>query len=229
MRCRRAVRPAAAGLVAYTLLLREFGSVLNDATVWCPASITSGYSPDGADCRFIGNSAPYSMSRPTWGVHGGHRVRVTSVGARSAMFPAMTSPAALSALPCNVRGRRMLIARLGYSGETGYELVIADPAAAALWQALLEAGDAGLVECGFTLSTRSGSGRPHPVHARVCNAHDAVRRFSRPRISDRRAFYGARQCAPTAEGPATPPGGPTTGAGCRAEVGVPDLDEEAPS
>ena len=42
------------------------------------------------------------------------------------------------------------IARLGYSGETGYEIVIAEAAARALWEALLAAGaDAGLVECGF--------------------------------------------------------------------------------
>src|SRR4029077_7440359 len=42
------------------------------------------------------------------------------------------------------------IARLGYSGETGYELVVSDAVAVSLWQALLRAGTgAGLVECGF--------------------------------------------------------------------------------
>ena len=42
------------------------------------------------------------------------------------------------------------IARLGYSGETGYELVIASDAASALWQTLLAHGaDDGLAECGF--------------------------------------------------------------------------------
>jgi aminomethyltransferase len=42
------------------------------------------------------------------------------------------------------------IARLGYSGEMGYEIVIADAAAPSLWEALLAGGaNAGLVECGF--------------------------------------------------------------------------------
>ena len=42
------------------------------------------------------------------------------------------------------------IARLGYSGETGYELVVAGGAASALWQALLAQGaHDGLTECGF--------------------------------------------------------------------------------
>src|SRR5229473_811431 len=42
-------------------------------------------------------------------------------------------------------GTECWIARLGYSGETGYELVVANAAASVLWQALLaEGADAGL-------------------------------------------------------------------------------------
>jgi glycine cleavage system aminomethyltransferase T len=48
-------------------------------------------------------------------------------------------------------GRRCLVGRLGYSGETGYEIVIDDLLAAPLWEALRRAGEPdGLEECGFT-------------------------------------------------------------------------------
>ena len=48
-------------------------------------------------------------------------------------------------------GRRCLVARLGYSGEAGYEIVVAADDAPALWEALRTAGAAdGLEECGFT-------------------------------------------------------------------------------
>ena len=69
------------------------------------------------------------------------------------------------------------IARLGYSGETGYELVIADAAAASLWQALLEAGS-GRGPRRMRIRRRrlaADRGRPHPVHARARLADDAVR------------------------------------------------------
>jgi aminomethyltransferase len=47
-------------------------------------------------------------------------------------------------------GNECWLARIGYCGETGCELVIADAAAPVLWQALLTAGaGAGLTECGF--------------------------------------------------------------------------------
>jgi glycine cleavage system aminomethyltransferase T len=44
----------------------------------------------------------------------------------------------------------MVVARLGYSGELGYELMVPVRERARLWQALLDAGrDAGIRPCGF--------------------------------------------------------------------------------
>ena len=145
----------ATGRIAYTLLLRDDGSVLNDATVWrfawdrfrvftgrradhaAVATFAAGFDvqvPPMDDCAVIAIQG--DISRPTI----------------ERALPGMD----LAALPYfGFRAVRFAdadcwIARLGYSGETGYEIAIAGAAAPALWEALLAAGtDAGLVECGF--------------------------------------------------------------------------------
>jgi len=49
------------------------------------------------------------------------------------------------------QGRHCLVACIGYSGEFGYEIVIAPDHASELWDAVRGAGaDDGLEECGFT-------------------------------------------------------------------------------
>lgn len=143
------------GRIAYTLLLRDDGSVLNDATVW-------------------------RVERDRFWVFTGRRGDHDTVAAFATGFDTAVAPIAdraviaiqgdisrrtieralpaidLATLPyygfCAARfaGTDCWIARLGYSGETGYEIAIDEAAAPALWQALLAAGaGAGLVECGF--------------------------------------------------------------------------------
>ena len=92
------------------------------------------------------------------------------------------------------------IARLGYSGEAGYEIVIADTAAAALWESLLEAGrDAGLVECGFDTidSLRIEAGHILFTRELASPMTPFELGFARLVDLDRREFYGAaalRRC-----------------------------------
>jgi aminomethyltransferase len=62
-------------------------------------------------------------------------------------------------------GTGVVVCRTGYTGERGYELVIADAAAPALWDALLEAGEEyAIAPCGLgardTLRTEMG----YPLH-----------------------------------------------------------------
>jgi len=62
-------------------------------------------------------------------------------------------------------GVGVVVCRTGYSGERGYELVVADDAAPALWDALLAAGEEhGILPCGLgardTLRTEMG----YPLH-----------------------------------------------------------------
>ena len=66
----------------------------------------------------------------------------------------------------DVDGRPTLVARTGYTGEAGFELLVAPDGAAALWTALLEAGSGG----------GPGSGRPRgPRHAAPRGSHAALR------------------------------------------------------
>ena len=109
------------------------------------------------------------------------------------------------------------IARLGYSGETGYELVIADAAAPSLWQALLEARrDAGLVECGFDAvdSLRIEAGHILFTRELASPVTPFELGFARLVDFDRREFYGAPALrARASAGAGAPPGGPPPGAG----------------
>jgi aminomethyltransferase len=152
-RCLDAMQP---GRIAYTLLLRNDGSVLNDATVWClERNLFWVFTGRRADCNHIRQhsaqfnveSADPSESHAVIAVQG-----ETSLRAIEQCFPG-AGLAALRYYGCQrmqFAGSECWIARLGYSGESGYELVVADAAASALWQALYDRGaDAGMLECGF--------------------------------------------------------------------------------
>jgi aminomethyltransferase len=151
----RRLAALADGRIAYTLLLRDDGSVLNDATVWRLERgrfwVFTGRRADLADiAKFaagFGIAVAPMAERAVIAIQGDISRRTIERA-----LPAID----LAALPyyafCVARfaDDDCCIARLGYSGETGYEIVIAEAAAPVLWQALLAAGaDAGLVECGF--------------------------------------------------------------------------------
>jgi len=145
----------AAGRIAYTLLLRDDGSVRNDATVWRLERdrfwVFTGRRGDHADIAAFAQS--FDVAVPPMA----ERAVVAIQGDISRRTIERALPAIdLAALPyygfsaARFAGTDLWIARLGYSGETGFEIVIDEAAAPALWQALLAAGaDAGLVECGF--------------------------------------------------------------------------------
>jgi glycine cleavage system T protein (aminomethyltransferase) len=197
----RRLDPLRPGRIAYTLLLREFGSVLNDATVWCLGKHHFWvFTGRRADCRFIGQfstvfNVEISDLGPTQAV-----IAIQGDISRRTIercFPEID----LASLPYFGFVRAMYgdaecwIARLGYSGETGYELVIADAAAAALWQELLGAGrDAGLIECGFDAvdSLRIEAGHILFTRELATPMTPFELGFSRLVDSDRRAFYGAQ-------------------------------------
>jgi len=189
------------GRIAYTLLLREFGSVLNDATVWRLGWgrfwVFTGRRADGRYIAQFGEPFHVDVSDrgPMQAV-----IAVQGDISRSTIercFPGI----ALAALPyfgferAKFGGTECWIARLGYSGEVGYELVIANAAATALWRALLEAGrDAGLVECGFDAidSLRIEAG--HILFSRELASPMTPFELGFTRLVDLggREFYGAR-------------------------------------
>jgi len=147
-----ALRP---GRIAYTLLLREDGTVLNDATVWA------------IDIRryalFIGRRADLEHVRRSAAAFNvtiidrsdDHAVIAVQGPRSSAIVAASLSdmPARLSYFDCwsaRFADTACWVSRIGYSGELGYEIIVRAQDGPALWETLLRTGvSCGLTEGGF--------------------------------------------------------------------------------
>jgi aminomethyltransferase len=130
----------APGQVAYTLLLKDDGAVLIDATVWCLGAerfwlFTGPRSAYGGRDR-SGEYAILALQGPASG-----RILAKLIGAD-----------AVRALHYFhfLQKDNLIVARLGFSGELGYELLVRASDAPALRQKLFDAGRRdGLRECGW--------------------------------------------------------------------------------
>lgn len=128
------------GQIAYTLLLKEDGAVLIDATVWCLDT--------DRFWLFTGRRAPY----------GGHDASdafaiLALQGPASGRILArlVGKEAVLSLKYFHIFEKRdLMIGRIGFSGELGYELVVPADEAPGLRHRLLHVGASdGLRECGW--------------------------------------------------------------------------------
>lgn len=152
----------APGQIAYTLILKDDGAVLIDATVWHL----------GAEryWLFAGRRSAY-----------GGRDRSGEYAILAIQGPASGRILAKLLGADTVRGLRyfhflqkdnLIVARLGFSGELGYELVVRASDAAALRQKLLATGglrecswaaaDSLRIEAGYVLFDREIDGRANP-------------------------------------------------------------------
>ena len=143
----------APGRLVYTLLLREDGTVSIDATAWRLGPdrfrIVSGRRSDIAHLRALAEGYQVEIDDAS------ERTGVIAVqGPRSADLLARCGASELPPYfrfaAAQLLGRPCTIARVGYTGELGYEMFV-DPAhAPALWDGLLAAGQAlGVRECGL--------------------------------------------------------------------------------
>ncbi len=141
----RRLADLAPGRIAYTLLLNEDGSVFNDATLWrIDAQRWWLFTGRRSDLRRLGAAA-----RDRSGEHAVLALQGPASGAILARVAGEALVRGLAYFRFVAQGS-MLIARLGYSGELGYELVVPSAVAPGLRQALLEAGRGeGLCECSF--------------------------------------------------------------------------------
>jgi len=179
----------------YTLLLREDASTFNDATVWCHGPnrywLFTGRRSDftwllqqrqDEEVQLKDCSAEYAV--------------LALQGPRSAKILQRQLDRPLRGLPyfsfmrTDVAGVPAWVARLGYSGELGYEIIVPTAAGAPVWQRLLAVGaEAALCECGFEAanSLRVESGyilfsaelavAPDPFElgfSRLVNGHDFI-------------------------------------------------------
>src|SRR5215471_15795737 len=154
----RNLRLLAPGSIVYALLLRDDGSVFNDATIWCHASdrfwIFSGRRGDFTWFEEAFNSRPRGAARLT---------RLSGQYAVLALQGPRTFAILRRALDLPIGELRYFgfaetrlvdvqafVGRLGYSGELGCEIVVPASAGADAWRKLVEIGAReGLLECGF--------------------------------------------------------------------------------
>ena len=168
------------GQIAYTLLLEPSGAVRIDATVWrfedrdwLFAGKRAGYG--GRDRS--GELAILALQGPASG-----RILARLVGA---------APVAALRYFRFARMRDLLVGRIGYSGELGYELVVPASAAATLRAELLEAGrpeglrecgwpcaDSLRIEAGYVLFDREVDGAANPRELGLERLVDGTRQFA---------------------------------------------------
>jgi len=138
----------APGRIYYTLLLRDDGTVFNDATVWCldPERywLFTGRPGDLEwirECPGFGETqvAPLSGRHAILALQGPRTFEVLrgTLSAPLGYFAFTQAP--LAGVPA-------WVARLGYSGERGVEILVPAAAGAAVWRALAQPG---VAECSF--------------------------------------------------------------------------------
>ena len=153
------------GQIAYTLLLKEGGAVLIDATVWCL----------DRDRFWL-----FTGRRSAFGGHdlsGAFTILALQGPASGWILARVLGPDAVGNLRYFgfLEKDDLIVARLGFSGELGYELLVPAPEATALRQKLLDAGrneglhscgwpaaDSLRIEAGYVLFDREIDGRANP-------------------------------------------------------------------
>lgn len=147
----RHISDVALGRIRYTLLLREDGTVLNDATLWRTAPdawlLFVGRHDDLAHVFTRASSLDVELDDRSGSLA---VLALQGPRAHAMLARVMRVPDALpyfAFTDADFAGRRCLVARIGYTGEFGYELVIGADRGAGLWQALRAAHE--VTECGF--------------------------------------------------------------------------------
>ena len=158
------------GQIAYTLLLNEDGSVFNDATAWRLDAqrwwLFTGRRSDSQRLR--------GMARDR---SGEYAIAALQGPASARILARMIGAEAVRALRYFrfLEKENLIVGRLGYSGELGYELLVPRAQSKQLWDALLEAGrpdqlrecsfeaaNSLRIESGYVLFDREIDGRANP-------------------------------------------------------------------
>jgi len=153
------------GQIAYTLLLKKDGAVDIDATVWC-LDTERFWLFTGRRKRYGGHDASGAFAILALQGPASGRILARLVG----------KEAVLSLKYFHIfEKKELMIGRIGFSGELGYELLVPTAEGAALRKRLLEAGrneglrdcswaaaDSLRIEAGYVLFEREVDGRANP-------------------------------------------------------------------
>ncbi|MGM0385335.1 MAG: glycine cleavage system aminomethyltransferase GcvT [Actinomycetota bacterium] len=146
------------GRAKYNMITDAEGRVLDDLIVYRLAEAEYHLVANAANReRVVDALTARSLATGTQVIdHTLSRAMVAIQGPRSAAILAETCDADLTGLKyyaitlAAVAGAPALVARTGYTGEDGFEVIVGDVAGPAVWDALLAAGrDQGLVPCGL--------------------------------------------------------------------------------
>ena len=153
------------GQIAYTLLLKKDGAVEIDATVWC-LDTERFWLFTGRRKRYGGHDAS-----------GAFAILALQGPASGRILARLAGKDALLSLRYFhiFENKELMIGRIGFSGELGYELLVPAAEGAALREKLLEAGrneglrdcswaaaDSLRIEAGYVLFEREVDGRANP-------------------------------------------------------------------
>ena len=157
----------ASGQIAYTLIVNEDGSVFNDATVW--------RLPDGRFWLFTGRRSDFARFKNHARDRSGEFAILALQGPLSGSILArLIGPDAVLSLKYFrfTRHDSMVVGRLGYSGELGYELLVPASTAEELRHEILkhqevracgwDAANSLRIEAGYVLFDREIDGRANP-------------------------------------------------------------------
>lgn len=144
------------GRIAYTLLCRSDGSVFIDATVW---SLGGGrfwlFTGRRSDVDFV-RSGAVIFDTTVYDRSGQYSVIALQGPQSRDILERVGLSSAASGLPyyrfvrTEFMNSPVFVARLGYTGEHGYELLVDSTRAVQLWRNIQQAGAPdGLKECGF--------------------------------------------------------------------------------
>ena len=179
------------GQIAYTLLLNDDGSVFNDATVWNLG--------DDRWWLFTGRAADFEwISARSEGRNRSaeHAILALQGPLSGRILARLVGEDLVRALGYFrlVDANGILIGRLGYSGELGYELLVPAGEEQKLREALLDAGRSEQlaecsfeaantlrIECGYVLFDREIDGRANPWELGLERLVSRPRRFGQAR------------------------------------------------
>jgi len=179
------------GQIVYTLLLNDDGSVFNDATVWNL----------GEDrwWLFTGRPSDFGWIRARADVRdrcGEHAILALQGPRSGGILARLVGEETVRNLQYFrfVQANEMVVARLGYSGELGYELLVPAGEERKLRGALLDAGrneqlvecsfeaaNTLRIECGYVLFDREIDGRANPLELGLERLVSPPRRFRQSR------------------------------------------------
>jgi aminomethyltransferase len=136
----------------YTLLCNEDGTVINDATVWRHSLqhfwLFTGRREDWYHVAAVASSFDVRLTNLSqqFAIMAVQGPRTPEIFKRA--VPSSFPEAYFGFSRANIFGENGWVARLGYTGECGVELLVPVAAGAKVWEALLKMGN-GIRECGL--------------------------------------------------------------------------------